>query len=343
MPKNSRYRRFGAFVGSGPAMKRLYDTVSRAAKVDLPVLIVGETGTGKELVAQEIHARSSRKKGPFIPVNMGAVSRELVASELFGHVKGAFTGATEKKPGCFEEADNGILFLDEITTMDEDIQVTLLRVLETKQYRPVGSARGCASNARVIAATNEDLRTAVEAGTFREDLMHRLQVLQIVLPALRDNRGDIPMLAEHFLDEFAKEYGLPVGGLSPETLRILQAYDWPGNNRELRNVIAQAAVNAESTPIQPEHLPERITQTSATATGSHSAPPDPEETSSAFDTDKPGHNGVSLPLVIPLEDVERTYITHALQHCSNNKTETAKRLGISRKALYDKLNRWGLS
>lgn len=324
-------------------MKRLYDTVARAAKVDLPVLIVGETGTGKELVAQEIHARSARKSGPFIPVNMGAVSRELVASELFGHVKGAFTGATERKPGCFEEADNGILFLDEITTMDEDIQVTLLRVLETKQYRPVGSARGRASNARVIAATNEDLRSAVESGIFREDLMHRLQVLQIVLPALRDNRGDIPMLAEYFLDEFAKEYGLPVGGLSPETLRILQAYDWPGNNRELRNVIAQAAVNAESTPIQPTHLPERIAQTLPAETGSHFVPPAPEVTSSAFDTTEPGHNGVSLPLIIPLEDVERTYITHALQHCSNNKTETAKRLGISRKALYDKLNRWGLS
>ncbi len=343
MPRNSRYKRFGAFVGSGPAMKRLYDTVARAAKVDLPVLIVGETGTGKELVAQEIHARSARKSGPFIPVNMGAVSRELVASELFGHVKGAFTGATERKPGCFEEADNGILFLDEITTMDEDIQVTLLRVLETKQYRPVGSARGRASNARVIAATNEDLRSAVESGIFREDLMHRLQVLQIVLPALRDNRGDIPMLAEYFLDEFAKEYGLPVGGLSPETLRILQAYDWPGNNRELRNVIAQAAVNAESTPIQPTHLPERIAQTLPAETGSHFVPPAPEVTSSAFDTTEPGHNGVSLPLIIPLEDVERTYITHALQHCSNNKTETAKRLGISRKALYDKLNRWGLS
>lgn len=338
-----RYTRFGCFVGSGPEMKRLYETITRAAKVDLPVLIVGETGTGKELVAQEIHARSERNKGPFIPVNMGALSRELVASELFGHMKGAFTGATEKKPGCFEEANDGILFLDEITTMDEDIQVTLLRVLETKQFRPVGSARSHNSNARVIAATNEELHAAVRAGDFRADLMHRLQVLQVRLPALRNNRGDIPMLAHFFLDEFSKEFGIPVAGFAPETLKLFQEYDWPGNNRELRNVVAQAAVTAESATIEPSHLPERILRSASNGSASGSPLAPEEEGAVSHQSPDSSHNGVSLPLVIPLDDVERTYITHALQFCSNNKTETAKRLGISRKALYDKLNRWGLS
>lgn len=343
MSSQSNPKRFGCFVGSGPEMIRMYEVVARAAKVDLPVLIIGETGTGKELVAQEIHARSTRSNGPFIPINMGAVSRELVASELFGHMKGAFTGATETKPGCFEEANDGILFMDEITTMDENIQVTLLRVLETKQYRPVGATRTRESNARVIAATNVDLADAVKAGDFREDLMHRLQVLQVKLPALRNNRGDIPVLAEYFLKEFSKEFEIPVDTFAPETMALFRKHDWPGNIRELKNVIAQAAVTAESKTIEPIHLPDRIARLGTGEPDSISMETDLDERAVTFEKRDPDHNGVYLPLVITLEDVERTYITQALQHCSNNKTETAKRLGISRKALYDKLNRWGLS
>ncbi len=339
----SKPKRFGRLVGASAEMKRVFAAIAKAAKVDLPVLLVGETGTGKELVAQEIHARSVRKDNPFVPINMGAVPHELVASELFGHLKGAFTGASEAHIGCFEEAKNGILFLDEITTMEDSVQVALLRVLETKQFRPVGASGTRMTDARIIAATNVPLREAVESGSFREDLMHRLQVLQINLPSLRSNRSDIPMLATYFLAEFCEEFNFPIASFEADTIRLLKAYSWPGNLRELKNVIAQSAVTAETGIINPVHLPDRIRGNAS----SEASTADPRIHSLAdsdeFDPADPGHNGVSLPLVIPMEDVERAYISQALQYCANNKTETARRLGISRKALYDKLHRWGLS
>lgn len=340
-------------MGASPKVKRVYNAIAKAAKVHVPVLIVGETGTGKELVAQEIHARSARRDHNFVAVNMGAVSSELVASELFGHVKGAFTGAVDNRIGCYEEAQNGTLFLDEITTMEERVQVALLRVLESGTFRPVGARQDKKADVRLVAATNVDLRDAVHDGHFREDLLHRFQVLRIKLPPLREHPTDIPMLAYHFLDQFRREFEFNIESISDEALQFLQNYSWPGNNRELKNVIAQAAVMAEEGAILPEHLPYRIrhpkpgTEPSADTeddmegnlaplTGRSSLTSPPESTGG-------GANGLFIPIGLSLENVQKSYVLKTLEHCSQNKTLAANMLGVSRKALYDKLQRWGVS
>jgi DNA-binding NtrC family response regulator len=353
VPKHPAIKRFGVLVGATPKVKRVYNAIAKAAKVAVPVLIVGETGTGKELVAQEIHARSPRHNNPFVAVNMGAISSELVASELFGHVKGAFTGAVDTRIGCYEEAQHGTLFLDEITTMEERVQVALLRLLETGTYRPVGAKQDKKADVRLIAATNVDLRQAVRAGGFREDLLHRFQVLRIKLPPLREHPADIPMLAYHFLEQFRKEFEFKIEHISDEALRMLQGYDWPGNNRELKNVIAQAAVMAEEGNILPEHLPFRIRKLrpGGSATASMMEPegqdleslglPDEQESRPTFTA--PQASGLFMPMGWSLENVQKSYVLKTLEHCSHNKTLAANMLGVSRKALYDKLQRWGVS
>jgi len=357
--------RFGRLVGGSPQMAKVYAMIEKAARVDVPVLVAGETGTGKELAAREIHVRGKRKDAPFIAVNTGVLSSELVASELFGHAKGSFTGAIENRTGRFAEADGGTLFLDEIATMEEGVQVAFLRVLEQGVFRPVGGKHNKQADVRLIAATNVDLRHAVDSGVFREDLVHRLQVFFIMLPALREHMADLSMLTYHFLELTRNELGVEVNSISEDAMEVLEQYSWPGNIRELKNVIAQAAVMCESGIIESRHLPARVTS-------SLSDGPPPRD--NAFEDDvEPGgkferavgldeaaliaalppepapevcgdvRDGVFIPLGASLDEVQKAYILKTLSFCSNNKTHAARMLGVSRKTLYDRLTRWGIT
>lgn len=344
-------KRFGQIVGGSSKLRNVYGLVRKAAKVELPVLIIGETGTGKDLIASEIHRRSARRDAPFVAVNMGALPRDLVASELFGHTKGAFTGASEDKSGRLAEADGGSLFLDEIGTMEEHTQVALLRVLDSHTYRPLGAKNDREVDFRLITATNENLEESIRAQQFREDLYHRLQVLRVNVPPLREIPEDIPMLAAHFLQLFNREYGFEIRSITDDALRHLVRYSWPGNIRELKNVIAQCGVSAEQGEIEVSNLPARILEPSRPETTLRSFEPEPMglecgngslagTTSDVLSL--AGKEGVFVPLGIPLDEVQKTYVLRTLSHCGNNKTKTAKALGMSRKTLYDRLNRWGV-
>jgi DNA-binding NtrC family response regulator len=346
-------QKFGTLVGESQAIKAVFESISKAARIEVPVLIVGETGTGKELVAQEIHARSKRSNGPFVAVNMGALSMELITSELFGHEKGAFTGATESKIGRFEEADQGTLFLDEIATMEDRTQIALLRLLETGEFRPVGAAHDRSADVRILAATNMELNEAVARDIFREDLLYRFQVFPIHLPPLRQRREDLPMLVEHFIREVREEFDLMITGISDEALSLMVRFDWPGNIRELKNLMAQAAVLAESGMIDVQHLPVRLQPDHRATTADIISPaiPIPGMTAERLPMPKTpvagpalsgssnGHT-VTLPLGLPIEEVQRRYILKTLDDCDNNKTQAAKSLCLSRKTLYEKLRRW---
>jgi len=337
-------------------MNSVFAMIEKAAKIDVPVLITGETGTGKELVAREIHVRGRRATGPFVPVNTGALSIQLVASELFGHIKGSFTGAVENKAGRFAEADGGTLFLDEIATMDERVQIALLRVLETNSFRPVGAKRDTLVDVRLLAATNTDLRHAVKTGVFREDVLHRIEVFSISLPPLRNHLEDLPMLAAHFIDLINSDFGLQIQSIAVDAINCLLAYHWPGNIRELKNILAQAAVMAEYAQITTEHLPQRIVAPAPARSHAHPDPatpqpapkpidqhvPGPPQTSHAADSPKQPCDGIFLNVGEPLEQVMKAYVLKTLDHCSYNKTHAAETLGVSRKTLYDKLLQWGM-
>lgn len=346
---------FGPLVGTTTGMRRVFALIEKAAKMEVPVLILGETGTGKDLVAQEIHRRSGRRACPYVAVNMGALPPDLVASELFGHAKGAFTGAADAKAGRFQEARGGTLFLDEITTMKEAVQVALLRVLETGKFRRLGAKRDTPTDVRLISATNMDPQQAVLRIGFREDLLHRLQVLRIDLPPLRRRKSDIKRLAEHFLGLFREEFDTQINGISMGALQVLKLYHWPGNLRELKNVIAQGAILAEHGKIRAEHLPSRITSPDERDAAVRGIPPSTSIEAaggvpdSAGDftrlppaTNFPPVDGVFVPVGFSLDEVEKAYVLKTLATCGHNKTRTAKVLGISRKALYDKMERWGL-
>ena len=333
-------------------MRVVFESIRKAARVPLPVLIVGETGTGKEMVAHEIHSRSDRRDKRFLPVHMGSLPTELVVSELFGHRKGAFTGASEDKAGCFEDARGGTMFLDEIATMTPAVQVSLLRVLETGRYRAVGATREREADVRIVAATNIDLREAAAQGLFREDLRHRLQVLRINLPPLRMIREEIPSLAKQFLADFCEEFKFDAMHFSDEAMDTLMRFPWPGNIRELRNAVAQAAVTADHGTIEQHHLPPRITDPEGEKADSFIAPATslPAEAGNnlaispmpAIGPEGHAHegDGIHLPAALTLDEVERRYVLETLERCANNKTRAAKMLGVSRKALYDKLGRW---
>lgn len=346
---------FGPLVGTTAGMKRVFALIQKAAKMEVPVLIVGETGTGKDLVAEEIHRRSGRNANPYVAVNMGALPPDLVTSELFGHLKGAFTGASDVKAGRFQEARGGTLFLDEITTMREAVQVALLRVLETGKFRRLGAKRDTPADVRLISATNMDPQEAIRKIGFREDLLHRLQVLRIDIPPLQRRKSDIKRLAEHFLRLFRREFDSRVDGIADEAIQLLKTYHWPGNLRELKNVIAQGAILAEHGKIQAEHLPSRITRpVEPDAAGHGLAPSAPGQMADGVFSDTrdgfPSSQGISFPLVdgvfapvgFSLDEVEKAYVLKTLAACGNNKTRAARILRISRKALYDKMERWGL-
>jgi two-component system response regulator HydG len=311
--------RFEGIVGESAAMKRVLDLVDRLADSDVSVLVTGETGTGKELIARALHDGSRRREGPFVPIHCGAVPETLLESELFGHVRGAFTDAKLPRKGLFMEADGGTVFLDEISTMPMSVQAKLLRAIQERKVRPVGSDKEVEFDVRFIAATNRELEQAVEEGTFREDLLYRINVVNIALPPLRMRGNDVLLLAQRFVDEFARASGKQIVGLSGTAAERLVSYSWPGNVRELRNCIERAVALARYDQITPEDLPDRIrtcTQGQTLVFGG-----DPGE-------------------FVPLHEVERRYILRVLDAVQGNKTLAAQILGLDRKTLYRKLDQY---
>jgi DNA-binding NtrC family response regulator len=303
-------------------MRFVIQQILNAAAEDIPVLISGETGTGKDLVAAAIHKRSKRKDEPYLAVNMGAIAPELVASELFGHERGAYTGASESRAGFFEQAHGGTLFLDEITTMDEKTQVSLLRVLETKSVRRVRGDRDIKVNVRVIAATNENIEEAVKSRRFREDLFYRLDVFRIDLPPLRERPRAATLLADHFVSIYDAMYKKDVRVISDATYRLLRNYKWPGNVRELKNVIQRAVLMAKASELTPDLLPARIREAGELGTARR------VET-------------WPIQLGMTLADVEKEFINMTIASVGGNKKKAAEVLGVSRRALYNKLKRFG--
>ena len=309
----------GELIGTSRAMRTVYDLVRRVAASDTTVLLSGESGTGKELVARALHELSTRGEGRFVGINCAAVPGELLESELFGHVRGAFTDAKNGREGLFEQANDGTLLLDEIGEMPLEMQPKLLRVLQERQVRPVGGNSTVEMRARLIAATNRDLEGEVEAKRFREDLFYRLNVVQIHIPPLRARGNDVLLLAESFMQKFAARANKVVNGIDPEAQRKLLAYDWPGNVRQLENSIERAVALTRSEQLQVEDLPERVVQ---------------------FNGWNRAADDVDLEHVLTLDQVERRQIERSIRQHHGNKTRAAKALGIDRRTLYRKLERY---
>ena len=304
-------------VGRSESMRALWEMVRTIAPTDATVLITGESGTGKELVAKAVHAASRRARGPFVAVNCAALTESLLASELFGHEKGAFTGADKKHEGHFLKADGGTIFLDEIGEMPLSMQVKLLRVIQEREVLSVGGNKAVPVDVRIIAATNRDLAKEVAAGTFRQDLYYRLNVVTLALPPLRERADDIPLLAQHFMARFADKNNKNIKGFTPGAMDRLVRYAWPGNVRELENVIERASILLLGEHISERELPERFAASQGDAL------------TDALTTDCP-----------TLEDVERAVILKTLKRFGGNKTEAAKALGITRKTLHAKLSKY---
>jgi len=311
-------------VGRSPAMLELYKQIARVAPSRSTVLIVGESGTGKELVARSIHQHSARPKGAFVPVNCGALTETLLEAELFGYLKGSFTGAASDRKGLWEEAENGTLFLDEIGETSPAMQVKLLRALQEKEIRRVGATKNIKVDARVIAATNRDLEQEVEAKRFREDLFYRLSVVTLRVPVLRERRSDIPLLAERFLRGAAENAGRGPLNFSEETIKTLVAYDWPGNVRELESSIEYAALHARGSEIAPEDLPPKL-QSAEVREAARRSP-----LAALFD---------DLPT---LDELERRYLLHVLAVVGGNRTNAASVMGVDRRTLYRMAERFGI-
>jgi len=310
---------FGAMVGNSVRMREIYHVIEHAAPTGASVLISGESGTGKELVAQTIHRLSPRAHGAYVPINCAAIPDTLLESELFGHEKGAFTGAVERRQGCFELADHGTLFLDEISEMTPATQAKLLRVLQERSFRRVGGKSEQAVDIRIVAATNQDPPAAVKEGKLREDLYYRLNVFEITLPPLRDRKDDLPLLIQGFINEFNARNGRSVAGVDPAAMAVLEAYSWPGNVRELRNVIERATIVAEGRLVQPKDLP-ALTSSPAAARGAE-------------------EGGTELTAGMTVGQAEEQLIQITLRHTGGNKTRAAELLGISLKTLHNKLHR----
>jgi DNA-binding NtrC family response regulator len=306
-----------SLIGKSPKIVEVYKTLARATLSPSNVLIVGESGTGKELVARGIHEHSARRQKKFVAVNCGALAETLLESELFGHVKGSFTGAVANKVGLFEEADGGTLFLDEIGDISPALQVKLLRVIQEGEFKPVGSTETRQADVRLIAATHRNLEGYVSEGRFRDDLYYRLKVVQIELPPLRERLEDLPELVTHFVGRFAERMGKAVSHVSEEAMALLCAYPWPGNVRELEHAIERAVTMTRTTVLYPEDFPAEIGQY------------------------RPGDS--ALDRQIPptsLEDVERQHILRVLEEAGYNKSKAAAKLGIDRKTLHRKAQRY---
>ena len=327
---------FEGVVGTSTKMNDLIGLLKRVAPTNAAVMIQGETGTGKELVAQAIHHNSPRKNKPFVALNCAALSDTILESELFGHVAGAFTDARHDRIGKFEYANGGTLFLDEVGDMPMPTQIKLLRVLESSEITRVGSNEQIKVNVRIISATNRNLEQAIAAGTFRSDLYHRLKVVTIVLPKLMDRREDIPLLIEHFMKQFAKQHDKTVKSMSTAARRRMMAYDWPGNVRELRNAVERMVVVDMDGVLDVDDLPSELID-----------PADLEATNSVVDGPGAGatnSGGLGLAALVgrPLEEIERLFITETLTATDGNREEAARMLAIGERTLYRKIKEYGL-
>lgn len=309
----------GDLVGISPSMQLVQDMINAVASSDANVFVSGESGTGKELVARALHTRSKRADKPFIAINCAALPRDILENELFGHERGAFTGATNQKEGCFEFANGGTLFLDEIGEMTVETQAKLLRVIEEQAFRRLGGKQRINVDVRIVAATNREVPTALETGALRMDLYYRLNVVEISLPPLRERREDIPLLAHHFLSFFGFKYGKNISAFSREYLEKMQSYSWPGNVRELRNAVERAVVICPGSIISSHDLPLKIQRTQ-------------EEI-----------QHISIPIGSTVEEAEKKLILETLSSVGNNKAKASRILGVSRKTLHNKLNsfNWG--
>jgi len=305
----------GGIVGKSPALGEVYRILGKVAPTDSTVLVTGESGTGKELLVRALHANSRRQGRPFVPVNCGAIPRELLESELFGHEKGAFTSAIRSRPGRFELADGGTIFLDEIGEMDLSLQVKILRVLQEKEFERVGGTKTMKVDVRIVAATNRDLEEEVRERRFREDLYYRLNVFPLQLPALRDRRDGIPVLIRYLLQRAAIQTGRDLQDIEPQALEMLSGYSWPGNIRELQNVIERAVILCKGA-ITASDLPDAVRQPVVTG-----------------DSTREGSS---------LRDRERAGILEALASCNNNRRLAAEKLGISKRTLQYRLKEYGL-
>ncbi len=329
--REESHARYGEIVGESNAMQDVFRWITRVAKSDSTVMIYGESGTGKELVARAIHAGSSRSGGPFVRVNCGALNEGLLDSELFGHERGAFTGADKKRRGRFELADGGTLFLDEIATVPHSTQVRLLRVLQERELERVGGEETIPVDVRIIAATNSTPDNLRGDGTFREDLFYRLHVVPITLPPLRNRKEDIPFLVNHFIEKLRDRTASPVLAASPGALRRLASHDWPGNVRELENVVERALVLAETPELDAEDIPP------LGRGGLAAAPPPGSPTPSMLELPDTG-----LDLNQAIEGMEERLIRQALSHAGGVKAEAARLLGLKASALYYKLEKYGI-
>lgn len=305
-------------IGESGPMQQVFDTIRQVASARATVLIEGESGTGKEMAAHAIHRLSPRAKGPMIALHCAALSESLLESELFGHEKGSFTGATERRRGRFEAADGGTLFLDEIGEITPAVQVKILRVLEERCFERVGGQETIDVDIRLIAATNRDLKKMVEEGKFREDLYYRLHVVSVRMPPLREHPEDIPLLCRHFLDQFNSENSTAITGFTPDALEAMMRYEWPGNVRELRNAVERMVVMARGDKLTLRDIPAPVRDA------------------------VPMRTGRGAPAALSLEHAERQMIVEALRATGDNRTRAAERLGISRRTLHRKLNEYGL-
>ena len=312
---------FGDFVGTSKIMREVYDLISSIASSDASVIITGESGTGKELAARTIHELGARSKGPFIAINAAAIPENLMESEIFGHERGAFTGATGLQAGCFELSNRGTLFLDEIAEMPLALQPKLLRVLEDGRVRRVGGSQEFLVDVRVLAATNKEPRTAVESGKLREDLFYRLNVFTVALPPLRERKLDISLLAQAFIRQFNAKHNAQVESCRTETLELLKAYAWPGNVRELKNIMERAVILAKGVWIEPSHLPAYILNSPNSESGSK----------------------IVLPMGVTAAEAEKELILRTLRLTGNNKAEAARQLGLDVKTIRNKLKAYGIN
>ncbi len=310
-------RGFDFIIGQSPAMKKVFAKIRRAAPSDSTVLLTGESGTGKELVARAIHKLSPRAQNEFVPVDCSALVETLLESELFGHVKGSFTGAHQTKHGLFELANHGTFFFDEITNLSLNIQAKLLRVIQEREFMKVGSQKRTKLDIRIIASSNRDLAEAIKEGAFREDLYYRLSVVPIHLPPLRERTGDIPLLVEHFLQKYSQKSDREVAGISSRAMKLLSAYSWPGNVRELEHTIERILILEDCDLIQPEHLPSFISQ-------------------------RQGEFQVFSDEDYTLEEMEKRYIQFVLRRTRGRRQEAARILGINRKTLGHKIDKYQL-
>lgn len=318
---------FEGVVGNSPQMKKVIDALRQLAPTDSTVLITGENGTGKELVARALHQNSPRKSKPFVPLNISAIPESILESELFGHEQGAFTGAVARRVGKFEYANGGTLFLDEVGEMPVDTQIKLLRVLEDRRITRIGANEEIDVNVRLVAATNADLNTMVEDGRFRRDLYYRLNIVRISLPPLRERRSDIPLLMDHFRRELSERAGRETMGFSRAARQALLAYDWPGNIRQLRNTVERMIVLDIDGSLDVDDLPDEIAEL-VCGTGEDGAPP--------------VASGADTLIGQPLNVVEKYYIQRALELCDGKREEAARMLGIGERTLYRKIKEFGL-